>query len=111
MTYRLEMRPRARADVRAIGDYSDERWGSDQARRYLDAIADSLEQILKMPLAGSDHGDVSPGLRKWRSGSHNIFYRIRGDVVLIVRILHARMDVLSARATLQSPAMEYRPGG
>lgn len=105
------MRPRARPDVRAIGDYSDERWGSDQARRYLDTIADSLDQIVQMPLAGSDHGDVSSGLRKWRSGSHNIFYRIRGDVVLIVRILHARMDVLSARATLQSPAMEYRPGG
>jgi toxin ParE1/3/4 len=105
------MRPRARADVRDIGDYSDERWGTAQAQRYLDAIADSLDQIAQMPLAGSDQADVSPGLRKWRSGSHNIFYRVGGDVVLIVRVLHAKMDVTGVRATLQSPAMEYRPGG
>ncbi|RZK25535.1 MAG: type II toxin-antitoxin system RelE/ParE family toxin [Hymenobacter sp.] len=59
----------------------------------------------------SDQASVSPGLRKWRSGSHNIFYRVRGDVVLIVRVLHARMDVVSARTTLQSPIAEYRPGG
>lgn len=103
------MRPRARADVRDIGDYSDERWGRAQAQRYLDAIADSLDQIAQMPLTGSDQADVSPGLRKWRSGSHNIFYRVRNDAVLIVRVLHARMDVVSVRATLQSPVPSYSP--
>lgn len=103
------MRPRARADIRDIGDYSDERWGRAQAQRYLDAMADSLDQIAQMPLAGSDQASISPGLRKWRSGSHNIFYRMRGDVVLIVRVLHARMDVASVRTTLQSPAADYRP--
>lgn len=105
------MRPRARADVRDIGDYSDERWGRAQAQRYLDAIADSFDQIAQMPLAGSDQAHISPGLRKWRSGSHNIFYRVRSDVVVIVRVLHGRMDVASVRATLQSPVAEYRPGG
>ncbi len=111
MSYRIELRPRARADLRDIGDYSDTRWGKAQAQRYLDAIADSFDQIAQMPLAGSDQAEVSPGLRKWRSGSHNIFYRVRGNIVLIVRVLHARMDVASAGATLQSPVAEYRPGG
>ncbi len=92
----------------AIGDYSDTRWGKAQAQRYLEAIADSFDQIAQMPLAGSDQADVSPGLRKWRSGSHNIFYRVRDDVVLIVRVLHARMDVGNARATLQSRVASYR---
>lgn len=105
------MRPRARADLRDIGDYSDTRWGKAQAQRYLEAIADSFDQIAKMPLAGSDQADVSPGLRKWRSGSHNNFYRVRGDVVLSVRVLPARMDVAGIRATLQSPVAEYRSGG
>ena len=57
------MRPRARADLRDIGDYADPRWGKAQAQRYLEAIADSFDQIAKMPLAGSDQADVSPGLR------------------------------------------------
>ena len=105
------MRPRARVDLRDIGDYSDARWGRAQAQRYLGAIADSFDQIAQMPLAGSDQAEVSPGLRKWRSGSHNIFYRVRDDVVLVVRVLHARMDIASVRATLQSPVTEYLPGG
>ncbi|MBA4763118.1 type II toxin-antitoxin system RelE/ParE family toxin [Sphingomonas sp.] len=111
MSYRIKLRPRAHADLREIGDYSDSRWGREQAQRYLEAIADSFDQISEMPLAGSDQAEVSPGLRKWRSGSHNIFYRVREDVVLIVRVLHARMDVVGIRATLQSPVAEYRPAG
>jgi toxin ParE1/3/4 len=106
---RLEIRPRARADLRDIGDYSDAHWGTVQARSYLDAIADALDQIVTMPLAGSDQASVSPGLRKWRSGSHNIYYRVLDDTVRIVRILHERMDVTRVRTTLQSPALEYRP--
>lgn len=111
MSYRIKLRPRAHADLREIGDYSDSRWGREQAQRYLEAIADSFDQISQMPFAGSDQAEVSLGLRKWRSGSHNIFYRVRDDVVLIVRVLHARMDVAGVRATLQSPVTEYRPGG
>lgn len=105
---RLEIRPNARADLSDIGEYSDAHWGKAQAKLYLDAIADVLDRILTMPLAGSDQAFVSPGLRKWRSGSHNIYYRTLDDAVLIVRILHERIDVTQVRMTLQSPAAEYR---
>lgn len=106
---RLEIRPRARADLRAIGDYSDAHWGKSQARLYLDAIADAFDRLAATPLAGSDQATVSAGLRRWRSGSHNIYYRTFDDTVLIVRILHERMDVTRVRPTLQSPSLEYRP--
>lgn len=109
MTRRIEIRPRAQSDLRDIGDYSDTHWGRVQAKLYLDAIADTLDQIAAMPSAGSDQASVSPGLRKWRSGSHNIYYRTLDDVVLVVRIMHERMDAVSARATLQSQTVEYRP--
>jgi len=110
LTRRIEIRPRAQEDLRDIGDYSDTHWGKAQARLYLDAIADTIDQITAMPLAGSDQANVSPGLRKRRSGSHNIYYRTFEDAVLIVRIIHERMDVASVRMTLQSPAPAYRPG-
>lgn len=109
MTRQIRIRPRAQSDLRDIGNYSDAHWGKAQAKRYLDAIADTLDQIAAMPLAGSDQASVSPGLRKWRSGSHNIYYRMLDDVVLIVRVIHERMDVASVRMTLQSPAVQYRP--
>ena len=97
------------SDLRDIGDYSDAHWGRLRAKLYLDAISDALDQIAATPLAGSDQAEVSPGLRKWRSGSHNIYYRILDDAVVIVRIMHERMDIASVRMTLQSPASEYRP--
>ncbi|HEY0623845.1 type II toxin-antitoxin system RelE/ParE family toxin [Sphingomonas sp.] len=109
MKRRIDIRPQTQSDLREIGDYSDAHWGRIQAKLYLDAIADTIDQIAAMPLAGSDQANVSPGLRKWRSGSHNIYYRTRDDAVLIVRIMHERMDVASARATLQGASVEYRP--
>ncbi|WP_343521570.1 type II toxin-antitoxin system RelE/ParE family toxin, partial [Sphingomonas sp.] len=84
-------------------------WGKAQAKRYLDAIANTLAQIAAMPLAGSDQTSVPSGLRKWPSGSHNIYYRMLDDVVPIVRVIQERMDVACVRMTLQSPATRYRP--
>lgn len=71
-------------------------------------MADSFDRIARTPLAGSDQASVSPGLRKWRSGSHNIYYRLIEGAVVIVRILHVRVDLARVRTTLQSPASAYR---
>lgn len=92
LTYRIELRPRAREDLRNIADYTDHRWGKTQARLYLGAIADALDRIAERRDAGSDRSNVSAGLRKWRSGEHSIYYRIAGGAVVVSRIIHVRMD-------------------
>ncbi|MBX3593232.1 type II toxin-antitoxin system RelE/ParE family toxin [Sphingomonas sp.] len=93
MTRRIELRPRARKDLRDIADYTDARWGRTQARIYLGALADALGQIAERPDAGSDRSDVSAGLRKWRSGEHSIYYRVVEEAVVVSRIVHVRMDL------------------
>ena len=44
-------------------------------------------------LSGRSAEDIRAGYRKAAVGSHVMFYRVRADVVEIVRILHRNMDV------------------
>ncbi|MCP3729396.1 type II toxin-antitoxin system RelE/ParE family toxin [Sphingomonas sp. MG17] len=105
----LEIRPKARADLRDIVAYSAIQWGRAAAKRYVDAIADKFEQIRSTAFAGSDQSQLSAGLHRWRSGSHHIYYRVTDEAILIVRVLHERMDVTRVQMTLQSPVSGYRP--
>jgi toxin ParE1/3/4 len=41
----------------------------------------------------SYHDDLRPGYRKYLVGSHVLFYRVTNTDVVVVRILHQRMDV------------------
>jgi toxin ParE1/3/4 len=44
------------------------------------------------PGLGSDCSELYPGLRRIKCGSHLIYYLTSGDVLDVVRILHARRD-------------------
>ena len=86
--------PAARADIGQIWDYSAERWGADQAERYVLGIRDACRDLAAGRMRGRAADDVRAGYRKAAVGSHVLFYRVREDGVLdIVRILHRRMDV------------------
>lgn len=110
MTLRLDLLPGAIADMDAIWDYTATHWGERQARTYLAALNARMQGLLHFPHMGAAQDWLHPGLRRVGEGSHSIYYLPKEDSVLIVRIIHERMDVASVRMTLQSPAPEYRPG-
>lgn len=109
MTLRLDLLPGAIADMDAIWDYSTKHWGEALARSYLAALNARMQGLRHFPLMGAAQDWLLPGLRRVGEGSHSIYYVPKEDAVLIVRILHERMDVTRARMTLQSPAAQYRP--
>lgn len=109
MKPRLELLPGAIADLDSIWDYTVERWGSHQAQTYLGALNARMRGLLGFPLMGVAQDWLHPGLRRVGEGSYSIYYLPTEDAVLVVRVLHERMDVRRARMTLQSPAAEYRP--
>ncbi|WP_407519876.1 type II toxin-antitoxin system RelE/ParE family toxin [Methylobacterium oryzisoli] len=85
--------PQAQADVAEIWDYTAERWSREQAASYLRAIRDACEDLaccrrISRPV------DVKLGYFKATVKSHLIIFR-RDDagLVMVVRILHGRMDV------------------
>lgn len=90
MPARLNLARQAVADLEAIEDYGRQTHGEAQAIRYADELLASMQLLLDFPGAGSGFG--RRGLRRKKSGSHVIFYRVEGEVLQIVRILHQRMD-------------------
>lgn len=82
---------RAEQDFLEIGAFTLERWGADQANRYLAQLESCCRQIADMPALGRPANEVRSGLRRMENGRHVIFYRETSDGVLISRILHDRM--------------------
>jgi toxin ParE1/3/4 len=89
---RFVLSPRARADLDEIWSYTMQRWGVDQAERYLRRIAEAVDLITENPDLGRNCDHVRQGYQKYPVGSHVLFYRQIQDMIDVVRILHRQMD-------------------
>lgn len=76
-------------------------WGPDQTSRYLQALRDTLKGLVHDTVAARLRDDLRPGLQMVVSGRHCIFFGGDDTRVLVVRILHDRMDY---RRHLSRPA-------
>jgi toxin ParE1/3/4 len=84
--------PRAQADIEEIWDYTAETWDDDQAERYIRQILDAIERIAADPRRGRPCDHIRPGYRKYSVGAHVLFFKVIGDRIDVVRVLHQRMD-------------------
>ena len=83
----------AKIDLKEIGRYTQRHWGREQRNRYLAMLDTCFHQLAVNPLQGKECSDIRTGYRKFTVGSHVIFYhRKNSDVIVIVRVLHSRMD-------------------
>jgi len=81
-------------DLEEIWIYTKEIWSIEQADRYYNLIINEVEFISQNPSLGRDITCITDGYRSTKVKSHVIYYKIEEDgVILIVRILHQRMDV------------------
>jgi toxin ParE1/3/4 len=94
----VELTPDATRDVRDITRVSEREWGEDQARTYLQSIHAAFERIGRFPELGKRRDDIYRGLRSMTVGTHMVFYEIHPHHVLVIRVLHQRMDVRSELA-------------
>ena len=85
---------RAAADLDEIFDYTARRFGLAQAHAYLDGINSVCEQLAANPLVGRSAESLAPGLRRHEFRSHVLFYTTGTGGVVIVRVLHSKMDAL-----------------
>jgi toxin ParE1/3/4 len=94
MAFKILRTPRARQDLEEIGRYTLERWGRRQMTKYLGQLDKTIQQLASDPEnLGQDRSHIKPGLRSLRHKQyHFVFYRIRGDTVEIIRVLHQRRD-------------------
>lgn len=90
---RVVFSPAAQVDVEQIWDYTCERWDFAQAERYIRSIQRAAERVADNPAIGRACDEVRAGYRRHAVGSHTLYYRVEGDLVVVVRVLHKRMDV------------------
>jgi toxin ParE1/3/4 len=89
---RLELTEIARADLKSIRRYSSRTWGQDRTAQYIAALRDTMKRLVAGTAVSRSRDDVRPGLRMVASGRHCIFFEADESRVLVVRVLHDRMD-------------------
>ena len=82
-------------DLANIWNYTFETWSERQADTYYNILIESCQKIVENPrLYGVKYDEITEGLRGYRANKHIIFYQIlQDDEILIIRILHQRMDL------------------
>jgi toxin ParE1/3/4 len=90
---RLILSPRAQTDLDDIWEYTIGRWGIRQAEIDIRLAKTATDAVAADPKVGRNCDDIRPGYRKCPVGSHVLFYRATATAVVVVRILHRRMDV------------------
>jgi toxin ParE1/3/4 len=88
---RFRLSRRADADLLNIADYTLRTWGEKQVIHYLADLEDCCQRLADNPAAGRPCDEIRPGLRRMEHGSHAIFYRETGKIIIVSRILHQRM--------------------
>lgn len=88
--YRLT--PAAQRDLSEIWDFTEERWDTSQAEKYLNEIRAAIQRIAADPSRGRACDEIREGYRRYSIGSHLVFYIETADSVDVIRILHQRMD-------------------
>lgn len=92
MTNSFRLTRDAERDVLDIYLYTLEHFGLAQTEKYTSLLADRFAALAAEPSLGRDFGDIHPGARRGTQGSHAIYYRAGPDGILILRILHQKMD-------------------
>lgn len=89
----VEITPRAEAQLASIFAYGAKRWGYETAERYGRMLAMTFERIAARDIVWRK---VNPALGitgyRCRSGSHYIYWRAMDAAIVILAVLHERMD-------------------
>lgn len=83
---------RAVDDLSAIADYGYANFGVEQCREYGQGLEKCLAQLSSSPLLGVGAERLATGLRRYKFGSHWIFYLERTGGIRVVRVLHESMN-------------------
>jgi len=58
----------------------------------MSALRDTLKELLAGTVVSRTRDDLGPGLQMATSGRHRVFFEADSSRILIVRVLHDRMD-------------------
>lgn len=88
--YRLA--PAAERDLESIWSYTSQRWGAGQANRYIEILVETFIKLAHSPDIAPVCNHIRSGYRRYGVDRHMLYFRTTDYGIVIVRILHDRMD-------------------
>ena len=82
----------AKSDLASIRRYSTRTWGREQTSKYIDNLRDTMKGLVRGTVITRGRDDLRPGVLMVTSGRHCIFFEADDSRILVVRVLHDRMD-------------------
>jgi toxin ParE1/3/4 len=82
----------AQSDIGDIVSYTTLNWGAAQARAYLNRITAAIEALAERPQVAVSFDHRGRTYLRKRVGSHAVFARVDEHALVVMRILHVRMD-------------------
>jgi toxin ParE1/3/4 len=82
----------AKADLKSIRRFSLRAWGPERTSEYMSVLRDTMKGLARQTVVNRERDDLRPGLRMAASGRHCVFFEADETRVLVVRVLHDRMD-------------------
>ncbi len=92
MVKNYDLSEKAKADLRGIWNFTDDRWGEQQADTYYREIIKTIE-LLAMGDRQGRKANVRDGYLKYPIGRHLVYFTRENDRIKVVRVLHQSMDV------------------
>lgn len=91
-----KLAPGAESDLDDIWYYIARESGNvERAERFIESIAERFYLLSRNPYIGRIRNDLRPGLRSFVVGQYVIIYRIEGEDILILHIMHGSRDLES----------------
>lgn len=97
---KISLTKAARADLRGIYAYTYVEWGEQQADTYLGALREAMDRIADGTGTARPLRSRHANMFKQKQGRHLIVFRQQADGrLLVVRVLHDRMDMMRSWKT------------
>ncbi len=89
---KYQLTDEAARDVEGILAYSVNSFGAVQTEHYFEALKECIKLLADNPNIRHTAEDILPEYLRFPHESHVIFYKRLSTSILVVRILHERMD-------------------
>jgi toxin ParE1/3/4 len=95
----LEVSPQAEQDLAEIQAYTLAYWGIDRTQVYEAELFSCMALIQANPHLGKSSDRLGASVRILRIRQHRIVYRLTGDAIRVLRVLHFRRRI--GRSTIE----------
>jgi toxin ParE1/3/4 len=93
---RIRYADEAREDIRDILVFTVKRWRQRQRAVYRAALDAAFAAIRDNPYIGKPRDDLMSDARGFVVREHIVLQTVQADVIVVLRVVHTRMDVGSA---------------